>query len=152
MRNALKFPLQLIDKPSRMMFKLNILWVVSALTLSGCALFLRDQDTFEAGPEGRNPASNPQRARIIANDPNMALSPGRRSYKREGLMLGMSMNEVIDTWGRPHDIEVAGQSHLQNERWRYSTTAIRDWKLRPERIVYFERGRVVGWEAPPSFP
>ena len=129
---------------------LNIHWIVTSLTLTGCAYLPRDKETFDETPEVKT--SSPQRARVIANDPNMGLSPGHLPYKRGSLILGMTMEEVVNTWGRPHEIEVAGQSDLQNERWRYSTTAVRDWHLRPERVVYFEKGRVVGWEAPPSFP
>lgn len=54
------------------------------------------------------------------------------------LYLGMGKADVIDTWGKPARVEIAGNPTQQNERWSF----IEDGNLRQ---VYFEGGRVQGW-------
>lgn len=60
---------------------------------------------------------------------------------------GMSRFAVKQSWGEPDAIEVAGNTLYGNERWRYTKQVSTDdgYKLET-RIVYFESGRVVGWE------
>lgn len=62
------------------------------------------------------------------------------------LILGMEMNDVRDSWGPPGQIEIAGDPDRGDQRWLYFTSPSKRWGLSQARIVYFEEGRVSGWE------
>ncbi len=60
---------------------------------------------------------------------------------------GMSRTAVKQSWGEPDAVEIAGNTIYGNERWKYTKQVSTDdgYKLET-RIIYFESGRVVGWE------
>lgn len=63
------------------------------------------------------------------------------------IAVGMAMDHVRKSWGEPQAVEVSGNPLYHNERWKYvkflsSANGYRQEK----RFVYFEGGRVVGWE------
>ena len=65
----------------------------------------------------------------------------------QDLTLGMNQQLVKKSWGEPESIEYSGNPLYKNEKWRY----IRDVPSpngykRERRFVFFEGGRVVGWE------
>ena len=65
----------------------------------------------------------------------------------QDLTLGMNQELVKKSWGEPESIEHSGNPLYRNEKWRY----IRDVPSpngykRERRYVFFEGGRVVGWE------
>ncbi len=65
----------------------------------------------------------------------------------QDLTLGMNIELVRKSWGEPESIEHSGNPLYKNEKWRY----IRDVPSpngykRERRFVFFEGGRVVGWE------
>jgi hypothetical protein len=62
------------------------------------------------------------------------------------LVPGMSSNDVAQAWGKPHEILYAGDPGIRNEKWIYTDHPARDGKILPLKIVYFEAGRVSGWE------
>lgn len=62
----------------------------------------------------------------------------RRSVHSGELFLGMEKSEVIDMWGKPSRVEIAGNPRNQNERWSF----VEDGNVKQ---VYFESGRVQGW-------
>jgi len=62
------------------------------------------------------------------------------------ITLGMDMQQVITAWGRPRDVETAGESGYGNQKWLYHDGASTRWKISDTRVVYFEQGHVVGWE------
>lgn len=63
------------------------------------------------------------------------------------LNLGMTKMAVKDAWGDPELIEVAGNPTYGNERWRYSREIPTETGFtRITRIIYFEAGRVRGWQ------
>ncbi len=62
----------------------------------------------------------------------------RRSIHGSELFLGMEKSEVIDVWGKPARVEIAGNPKNQNERWSF----VEDGSVRQ---VYFENGKVQGW-------
>jgi hypothetical protein len=71
-----------------------------------------------------------------------------RAVASKDLVLGMSMAEVQHAWGQPTDIESAGHSRHGNERWIYRSGLSSRYGLGGEtRAVYFESGRVVGWQS-----
>ena len=61
------------------------------------------------------------------------------AIRNRDILLGMSKNDVIKAWGRPDRIDVAGDPSYENERWAYLVRGER-------RVVYFESGRVEGWQ------
>ncbi len=67
--------------------------------------------------------------------------------EKNDISVGMSQKAVLESWGDPDLVEVAGSPVYGNERWRYSRfTSSSDGYQKENRIVYFESGRVVGWE------
>lgn len=65
----------------------------------------------------------------------------------QDITLGMSQELVRKSWGEPTLVEHSGNPIYKNERWKY----VRDLPTsngykRERRYVYFEGGRVVGWE------
>ena len=63
------------------------------------------------------------------------------------IAIGMPMDYVIKSWGEPMAREISGNPYLKNEKWKYSRNiSTRDGYKKENRLVYFEGGRVVGWE------
>ncbi|MFN7729645.1 MAG: hypothetical protein ACK5P7_10855 [Bdellovibrio sp.] len=61
--------------------------------------------------------------------------------------LGMTQNWVRKSWGEPDNIEVSGNPQFRNERWKYNKyVSTPDGYKLEKKIVYFEGGRVVGWD------
>jgi hypothetical protein len=64
------------------------------------------------------------------------------------ITIGMTKQAVRDSWGEPELTEVAGNPIYGNERWYYrEETSSTDGFQTQERWVYFESGRVSGWES-----
>ncbi|MCK5884175.1 MAG: hypothetical protein KAG61_10830 [Bacteriovoracaceae bacterium] len=55
------------------------------------------------------------------------------------IQMGMSKGDVAGTWGSPAQVDFAGNPNNQNERWSF-------WRNGKTNFVYFESGRVSGWE------
>lgn len=55
------------------------------------------------------------------------------------LNLGMTKTDVLESWGKPSRVEVAGNPMYENERWAYSVQG-------GPKYIYFESGSVQGWE------
>lgn len=65
------------------------------------------------------------------------------------ISLGMSQKAVMQSWGDPDAVEVAGNPLYGYERWKYNRYISGNEGYQKElRVVYFEGGRVVGWERP----
>lgn len=65
------------------------------------------------------------------------------------IALGMSQKGVMESWGDPDAVETAGNAIYGFERWKYNRYVSGAEGYQKEmRIVYFEGGRVVGWERP----
>lgn len=65
------------------------------------------------------------------------------------IRVGMAKSDVMSAWGRPSEIETAGNGQLGHERWVYFRGLSSRWGLASrdaQRVVYFEGGRVAGWE------
>ncbi len=54
------------------------------------------------------------------------------------VVLGMDKGQVIQLWGNPHQVDVAGNPRLENERWTFYEQGVR-------KYVYFAQGKVEGW-------
>ena len=63
------------------------------------------------------------------------------------ITVGMTKQAVRDSWGEPELVEIAGNPLYGNERWGYSEQLPSSDGFQTEkRQVYFEGGRVIGWE------
>lgn len=65
----------------------------------------------------------------------------------QDITLGMTQELVRKSWGEPAQVEHSGNPIYKNERWKYlrEIPTVSGYK-REKRFVYFEGGRVVGWE------
>lgn len=65
----------------------------------------------------------------------------------QDLSVGMTQELVRKSWGEPESVEFSGNPIYKNEKWRYvrDVPSPNGYK-RERRYVYFEGGRVVGWE------
>lgn len=71
----------------------------------------------------------------------------RELVEAQDIGIGMTQNLVRKSWGEPDNIEVSGNPLFRNERWKYNKYVSTPDGYKPEKkIVYFEGGRVVGWE------
>ena len=63
---------------------------------------------------------------------------GKRAISNQDILMEMTKEEVLKSWGRPQRIDVAGNPAYENERWAF---------YRRGRIhyIFFEDGRVQGW-------
>lgn len=77
-----------------------------------------------------------------------AFDPGiMELIEKNDVARGMSRGAVRQSWGEPDFIEVAGKDLYGNERWRYTKLVSTEDGYKSEtRIIFFEAGRVVGWE------
>ncbi len=72
-----------------------------------------------------------------------------KTIESNDIALGMSQKGVTESWGDPDMVETAGNVLYGFERWKYNRYITGDEGYKKEmRIVYFEGGRVVGWERP----
>jgi hypothetical protein len=91
-----------------------------------------------------SPASGPDR-------PTRYLPPSfdsevQKALESEELILGMRTQDVLSIWGKPQRIESAGDPKMGNQKWSYSNSVLRQWNSQPSKVIYFESGKVVGWE------
>lgn len=65
----------------------------------------------------------------------------------QDIAVGMPQEYVRRSWGEPVNVEISGNPIYKNERWKYQRQIATNQGFRKEtRFVYFEGGRVVGWE------
>jgi len=126
--------------------------------LQGCASFLqvgesaddpaeydrgyaRDGAAVDADANTETKAS----AQTPDSDTSNKLSFEQRRIKQaiemRDVVLGMTRNQVSESWGTPAQREVAGRGTGGHERWTYGTR----YSLSGPRTVIFENGRVAGW-------
>ncbi len=66
----------------------------------------------------------------------------------QDITLGMQQDLVRRSWGEPQNVEVSGNPIYKNERWKYIRYITSPDGFKKEtRMVYFEGGKVVGWES-----
>jgi len=71
----------------------------------------------------------------------------RDAVSRSDIILGMNKEAVVDSWGEPATVEVAGKEVFGNEKWSYvDYVETPEGYQRQERIVIFEAGKVAGWQ------
>jgi hypothetical protein len=69
------------------------------------------------------------------------------TVETQDLTVGMTQDLVKKSWGDPETVEYSGNPIYKNEKWRYirDVPSSNGYK-REKRFVFFEGGRVVGWE------
>lgn len=83
----------------------------------------------------------------ILSRQNQLTQKYRRVIDNQDIAIGMPNELVKKSWGDPIQVETSGNPLYKNEKWRYirSITSSEGFK-QERRIVYFENGKVVGWE------
>lgn len=67
------------------------------------------------------------------------------------LVKGMPKESVSASWGPPSERWIAGNSIQNNEKWTYYTeTPTENGYLGETRVLYFEHGRLIGWQTQPT--
>lgn len=65
----------------------------------------------------------------------------------QDIAIGMTADLVKKSWGEPEAVDHSGNEIYKNERWKYTRDVPSPSGYKRERrFVYFEGGRVVGWE------
>jgi hypothetical protein len=65
----------------------------------------------------------------------------------QDIAVGMTADLVKKSWGNPESVEYSGNEIYKNERWKYTREVPSpSGYMHERRFVYFEGGRVVGWE------
>jgi len=83
----------------------------------------------------------------IWNRAQVPHSEMKQIVEAQDIMVGMPGEYVKRSWGEPVSVEVSGNPIYKNERWKYQRFVSGSEGYRKEiRYVYFEGGRVVGWE------
>ncbi len=82
------------------------------------------------------------------DSPTQLHSPHEKEAINLGdIFVGMSSSAVAESWGEPRITEVAGNPIFQNFRWIFERQVpTEDGYTTETRTVYFESGRVIGWE------
>ncbi|MCB0386857.1 MAG: hypothetical protein KDD43_15795 [Bdellovibrionales bacterium] len=89
-----------------------------------------------------------QKLGVSHDDSNGYSEDVAQIIENNDIIVGMSQKAVTESWGDPDLVEVAGDPIFRNERWKYSKHVSSEDGYRKEmRIIYFEGGRVVGWES-----
>lgn len=71
----------------------------------------------------------------------------REAMETQDITMDMPMDLVKKAWGEPNSVDVSGNPLYRNERWKYLRYVSTPDGYKPEkRYVYFEGGKVVGWE------
>ena len=98
------------------------------------------QGNFEDKQKWLNERNFPGRPQQVTNEMHELV-------EAQDITLGMPQFLVKKSWGEPDVVEVSGNPAFRNERWRYNRYVSTSDGYKPEKkVVYFEGGRVVGWE------
>lgn len=133
------------------------------LSLSSCASFLEltaedeEPNSYDRGYSSREECSGSYCDDTVAEDEEGSTFFGRkiasdeddksevkRSYRAiqtRDVILGMTRQEVISSWGEPMQREQAGRGTTGHERWTYGSR----YNLSGSKTVIFEDGKVAGW-------
>lgn len=88
---------------------------------------------------GAYPSEQAQEMGHMGRSPASVLSYSSYGESQStGIALGMNKDRVMDVYGHPTRVDVAGNPRLENERWAF----IENGRV---RYVYFEGGVVQGW-------
>ena len=127
---------------------IRLLVISGALFFQGCALL----DFDEKKGDDVDPIARVAGANRVAPtsqsgaDPEEFQERVRSAVAYRELIQGMDMQAVRSVLGEPYDIETAGDAGSGNQRWIYPLGLSGRFGLGSERALYFESGKLVGWE------
>lgn len=81
--------------------------------------------------ESRGFLATPESPYLNAQSPHLV--------RQADVILGMTKDDVLTSMGKPLRVEIAGNPSYENERWAYTYNGAM-------KYIYFESGRVEGWE------
>lgn len=68
--------------------------------------------------------------------------------EQNDIAVGMNEQAVRESWGDPEGIDISGNELYGNQAWRYTKmVASEDGYTKQTRVIYFEAGRVAGWQS-----
>lgn len=73
------------------------------------------------------------------NSSTLGIITNRNKDDDQSLTQGMNKNSILDKWGKPDRIDIAGNPRNENERWIYNIN-------NKPKVIYLENGLVQGWE------
>lgn len=123
--------------------KWNSMPILLALTLAGCATLL---EPVESRNQRTSSSDSWRSRRTPAVAEETSLSAAAPESRPGDVGMGMTRSQVLRSWGDPVSVEAAGSQNSGNEKWTYSEASTSYWQGRYERVIYFENGRVVGWQ------
>lgn len=86
-------------------------------------------------------------SRNFANRSKATQEQMQSIIEAQDIAVGMPQVLVKKSWGDPENVEVSGNPQFRNEKWRYSKYVSTPYGYKLEKKhVYFEGGKVVGWE------
>lgn len=98
------------------------------------------KETFEERQRFLQERKFPTRAQTLTSELSELV-------EAQDIAIGMPSSLVRKSWGEPTRIEVSGNPKFKNERWIYHKYISTPDGYKPEtKLVFFEGGRVVGWE------
>jgi len=66
---------------------------------------------------------------------------------KQDLVPKMTKEAVIESWGKPENIEVSGNPIYSNEKWTYlNYVDSAEGEVEEKRYLYFEKGQLVSWQ------
>ena len=135
---------------SKHLFPTIFICLSSLSVLPGCAgMFQRmsgdDWDSTEMSQSA--PDSQAGHDYVDINSDEYRRTHVTRAIQNQDIVPGMSQQDVVSAWGHPRDIEVAGDGTHGNERWVYYSGNSNHYGVSKTRVIYFENGRVAGWES-----
>jgi len=146
----------MLGRSKILLLEINI--VILLALLSGCAAFSgfsSENQFYDEDPVAREAMRARGWTGQVFTEEEERLQE-ERQYRQEqdiqsalesgNIVLGMSMDQVLSAWGRPRNIETAGDPGYGNQRWVYQDGLSGRWNINPSRTVYFEEGKVPGWE------
>lgn len=134
---------------------IGVTMTLAASTLTGCAALnifsdaTPAKDPVEAAADrigGGSPEERIAASSLAESEANARID---RAMMLGQIVTGMKKEQVQAIWGEPAEVETAGDFHEGNQRWVYRDGVSTRWGLKPSRQVYFEHGRVVGWQLNP---
>lgn len=140
-------------------FCLSTLFLVIVFASTGCAGFIiLDDEPGDQEYDRGYRSSYSENIEIEAEDEIPTLRAKNKAYTGESneeqtlsrsklaiqardVILGMTQQEVLRSWGEPLQVEVAGRGEKGHEKWTYGSR----FSLNGNRVVIFENGKVAGW-------
>lgn len=123
-----------------------LIFILVSQLFNACAFSPRSSEHFRRPQTAMSEVSDLEM--LLLNEQQHISSNSSQNTISDSLRLGMQRNRVKRSLGAPAQVEVAGNPKYGNERWIYEKNVpTLDGYYTERKVIYFERGSVVGWEA-----